>query len=292
LLYSLSPNVEADASGYNIESDPKSPEGIAEANVAALTSNPALSCSVSHRDQTAIDAIAPEAHEGRQPTVTTTLSNEEALSLVRGTFDAVYAARTLEALNEIVSKNDRLLKNAMSETRYPKLKFSLAREELADLRTKGILDAENRLNFDGYKPSAIEKLLYSVLWKNGDIGKERHIVRGVTSSDSQGAGEDGLVFYYFGRHLRDKSNPIVDQHVIRAFRLHELSQGSSREDLTTVRKNAKVEEETIRRYISWLKSLNSDLTVHPGYQFHVDKVLFALGKAVKITKGNENNEGQ
>jgi hypothetical protein len=211
----------------------------------------------------------------------TGLSDEEARNLIRETFKAVANASALEELDRIVSDHPLLRKNAMSERKYPKLHFQLNKSELEELRKREILDADGNLNLGDCELSALEKLLYALAWKNGDLGKERHIVRGVNSSDSGAGGKEGLVFFYFGRHLADKSNPIVDQHVIRSFRLHELSQKSSQENLTAVRANEKVDEESIQRYVKWLGELNDDLRSQPGYRFHVDKVLFALGKAVK-----------
>jgi hypothetical protein len=62
----------------------------------------------------------------------------------------------------------------------------------------------------------LTKLLYAVLWKNGDLAKVKHVVKGIL--DKRDESDNSIIFYQFGRHLSEKkSEPIVDQHVLRAF---------------------------------------------------------------------------
>ena len=71
------------------------------------------------------------------------------------------------------------------------------------------------------------KLLYSIIWKNGDLLKVKHIIQGILESEIENVDnndkefvekQDSLVFYQFGKYLTKKNNePIIDQHVVRAF---------------------------------------------------------------------------
>jgi hypothetical protein len=63
----------------------------------------------------------------------------------------------------------------------------------------------------------MEKLLYALAWKNGDLRKVKHIVAGILSSEDDAANK-AIVFNQFGIYLSGKRNePIIDQHVLRAF---------------------------------------------------------------------------
>lgn len=216
-----------------------------------------------------------------------TISNKEACQLVAKVFKAIRDVSTLEELDAIV-KTDRLLKNrAMPEKRYPKIHFDVSMSEIEELKRKGVLDNTGRVTLGRKKLSPLEKLLYAIVWKNGDLGKEHHIVRGINSSAQSEPGSSekkGLVFFHFGRYLADRKNPIIDQHVIRSFRLYKLNKKRSDWDaaVTGIRSKGKVDEDTIRDYKKWLTSLSMTLRAHQGYRFHVDKVLFALGRAVKV----------
>lgn len=213
------------------------------------------------------------------------LSNQEVCNLVSKIFQDISAATTLGALDSLVKDTD-LKKWRMSDRKYPEITFNITGQEIEQLRESGRLDENGRLQIASERTSTLEKLLYALVWKNGDFGKEHHIIRGIESSSSSeavSAGESGIVFYHFGRYLADRDNPIIDQHVIRSFRLYRLDKAEDDWDSNVSRLRSKkdVDEETIRDYEEWLASLPATLRAHAGYRFHVDKVLFALGRAVK-----------
>jgi hypothetical protein len=52
-------------------------------------------------------------------------------------------------------------------------------------------------------------------WKNNDLKKLKHIIEGI--KDENEYKKTGIVFYQFGKHLRNIGEPIIDQHVLRAF---------------------------------------------------------------------------
>ena len=67
----------------------------------------------------------------------------------------------------------------------------------------------------------LEKLLYAIVWKNGDLLKLRHVIHGIVDSDVGRKGKNGVVFYQFGKHLSKLGKPIIDQHVLRAFAVYD-----------------------------------------------------------------------
>jgi hypothetical protein len=96
-----------------------------------------------------------------------------------------------------------------------------------------------------------------------------------------------LVFYQFGKFLTKKPlQPIIDQHVIRAFALFsnkDLHKVDNIRMLDTLDKTHKV---FINNYIDWLLSdnLEIELKKNKDYMYHIDKLLFAIGKTLKILK--------
>jgi hypothetical protein len=118
--------------------------------------------------------------------------------------------------------------------------------------------------------------------------KIKHILEGVKNHGESEITdkEDGLVFYQFGKYLSDKSSiePIVDQHVIRAFKVYKSEDNQvdffRRLQILKGRKN----QNYILEYKKWLlqESNSSDLKNHEDYIYHIDQILFALGKTIKL----------
>ena len=213
------------------------------------------------------------------------LNNETAKTLVCEVFEKLSNANSVKDIESIVVNNKVLWKNRFNPSKYPELKISLSAAEISNLVGRGILTNENKVSsqmeFSNLTP--LEKILYSVLWKNGDLGKERHIVEGVTAAcmDVDDLNRDkSLVFYQFGRHLANREEPIVDQHTIRAFLLFKYD-GDEESEITRIRKIAKVGKEDLAQFKEWL---NSHSCKNIENQFHIDKDLFALGKAIKFKK--------
>ena len=93
-----------------------------------------------------------------------------------------------------------------------------------------------------------------------------------------------LVFYQFGKYLTKSSGqPIVDQHVIRAFAVFkspEIEKISTLRRIEILDKNRK---EIISDYKKWLTSdeLTKELRDEKDYTYHIDKLLYAAGKTIK-----------
>ncbi|UII19650.1 hypothetical protein [Fulvivirga ligni] len=165
------------------------------------------------------------------------------------------------------------IKYHFNESKYPQLLFQITRNELKKLEDLDILKDEV-VNFEKADEfSILEKLLLSILWKQGDLGKERHLVKGIQGKPPEN--NRAVVFQQFGRHLCDRNEPIIDQHVIRAFRL------ARRTDEVDLNKRV-ITWDDVNAYQGWIEKHEiSDLDT-------IDKILFALGKWIK----NEYNDGE
>lgn len=126
--------------------------------------------------------------------------------------------------------------------------------------------------------------LISVLWKQGDLGKEQRIIDGIKSPDTL----TNKVFPQFGRFLISLSNenqknnpnyeniqPIIDQHSLRAF-------------CFSIKKEYKESktpsQEIYAQYIEWHKSV---LRKHKDSELRflmLNEIMFVLGKALKTIK--------
>lgn len=220
--------------------------------------------------------------------------NRNVCELVASVFKRIVQAPTCDALGDIVRSSQELQSKAMSESRYPPIRFHICAAEIESLQNSGILDSNGRLraDFNNESMSTLEKLLFAIVWKNGDLGKECHIVKGVQTShdpEADKTSSKAIVFRHFGKYLADRNNPIIDQHVMRAFALYRQCGNASDDEITRIRSKADLKSgdvDLIRAYHDWLvsDSLQPGLRKIDGYRFHVDKVLFALGKWAKQKK--------
>ena len=218
------------------------------------------------------------------------MKNKEAKSLVADVFCKIRSAKSVNDFDEIVDTNPILKKNKFDPSKYPDLEMNISTNDIANLKDSAILSDDNKmLPLEGsLKLSPLEKLLYSVLWKNGDLGKEKHIVDGVLAAENEkddSSKDSGLVFYQYGKHLANREEPIVDQHTIRAFLLFK-NMDSLDSEITKIRKKSTLKSGELSAFRSWIQSSEIGGV---DVQFHIDKVLFSLGKSIKITKRNEKS---
>ncbi len=200
--------------------------------------------------------------------------------------------KKIEEANNVEDVRSILLdfeKYKMSDVAYPQIEFKIEKEEIDALKKNGIITDENQLapNFEG---DALSKLLYAVLWKNGDLIKIKHIINGIVSEENEDYKESGIVFYQFGKYLTKKGNPIIDQHTLRAFGIYKAD--GNPVEIERLRKLSiitKKENSIIEGYKRWLKTdLKETLRIDKDYSYYVDKVLFAVGKSLKIQKQSKS----
>jgi hypothetical protein len=219
------------------------------------------------------------------------LDNIKAHALVKQTFESIMNARSSVQLLGIVSTDPALYKNRLNREKYPALKLSISTAEIDALKQEGVLTEANEFNekLSAGKMTALEKLLYATAWKQGDLPKIVHIVEGihaVGSTVTRGDG-DSQVFHQFGRHLADRNEPIIDQHVLRGFKLWKHFDATEQQT-TSIRKLNVLNKESrwINEYKNWLKtaSLTAELRQDVDHVMNIDSVLFALGKTIKLGK--------
>ncbi|MRX45828.1 hypothetical protein [Pedobacter puniceum] len=214
------------------------------------------------------------------------MESKQAKELTSRIFREIESATSIDKLEHI--KNIEELKvNRMKEEKYPPIKFEISYSEI-----KKFLDNENNLLKDSsIITDPLAKILYALAWKNGDLQKIKHIVEGIRNIDSydEDMKNDGLVFYQFGKYLTKKNNePIIDQHVIRAFAVRNAEK--YKVDIDTLRRMSLLNSETHRGYIKdykcWLISddIQPSLKKEKDYIYHIDQILFALGKTIKLKK--------
>ena len=215
------------------------------------------------------------------------MTNQEAKSFIDNIFELIKQAKTIEDLIAIEEDKFSGSKFRMDVKSYPKIEFKITPKEIQTLLSNGILDKD--FNFQDNITSKITepltKLLYSLAWKNGDLKKLKHIAKGV-STPNKNDQKTALVFYQFGKYLTKTGQPIIDQHVIRAFSISKLEEPCSIKKfrkLSTITEN---EQCNIREYIKWLRSgeLSNELRSKEDYCYYIDKILFATGRKTKLKK--------
>jgi hypothetical protein len=168
----------------------------------------------------------------------------------------------------------------IKEQKYPKIEFNLSVEEIRQLKETGILTDENKFNknlADGKTMlDPLSKILYAMLWKNGDLGKEHVIIDGIENT-SKTFPKNSLVFFQFGRYLENHNEPIIDQHVLRCFLIRNEKDCSKIREYLSLASIDKYENK-INEYKKWVKN-----TVKKGIinQKDIDEILFAYGRKLK-----------
>lgn len=185
---------------------------------------------------------------------------------------------------------ENLLKK--KEKKYPRFKLSLSSKEIEDMKDEGILNDEYKISpeiFDDKtrkKPlTPLEKLLLSVIWKNGDYGKEKCIIEGIRVQENleQKDIPNRFVFWNFGRYLVDKTKPIVDQHTASAYRKIKKNKVKANENKTDY-----------ENYLEWFKHIidNDDFKEFnkEDVAYYLDSILFEYGKKKDTERSKHNGK--
>lgn len=198
-------------------------------------------------------------------------------------FNDLLECTTIVEVNGLLNDHKIDQKFHFPEKTYQKLEFTITPEDISLLKEKKILGDDNNIHdISAFSPA--EKLLYALIWKNGDLLKMKHIVSGILADDEADV-EEAIVFNQFGRYLSGRKNePIIDQHVLRAFGVYEYrDDAKAMERYRKMSVVTKKEVPLIKRYKVWLsKELHATLREEPEYNFHVDKLLFGLGRYLKL----------
>ena len=212
--------------------------------------------------------------------------------MVDDIFKEVGKATSIEEIEKLICDNDKYNKIheiiEKSKTSYPRIDFRLTPKEIQELTEFGFLDAEGNLCDDTSKYTCLcplTRLLYSIVWKNRDLKKIKHIVQGIKSANIKELCEkkDGLVFYNFGKFLTKNGHPIIDQHVLRAFAVFKAKENNCKK-IGELREKDTVNDHDsslIECYKKWIKSLKLEKSNKNLY--YIDKLIFALGKTIGKT---------
>jgi len=210
------------------------------------------------------------------------MNSKKAKAHVNNLFQEIECSKSVEDLEKLLAQE--LASTRMDLVTYPPLEFSISIEDISILRESGLIDKDGNLTHDREKLNergALVKLLYAILWKQGDLKKVKHIVAGIENKDEKRS--SGFVFHQFGRYLENEHEPIVDQHVLRAFAIWKCD---DEVEIVRWRKKSLInggDVQLINEYKNWLKSssLTEELKKVQNYVYYIDQILFALGKMVK-----------
>jgi len=223
------------------------------------------------------------------------IDNKTAQQLVNELMQVIKGAKDVERLEARVQKMH--FGKAILEKRpgknYPPVRFQLSKAEIADLMELKVLDQAGALAKclaigtlqNGQSMTALEKLLYSVLWKNGDLGKEHHIVSGVLENVQPQ--KTGVVFYEFGGYLSGRNNFILDQHTLRCFAVAQADDS----DIEQARRLEGIDgsnpfHTALReQYKAFYKAIGHETgNEFREYAIEVDRLFFGAGKLIKLGK--------
>ena len=226
------------------------------------------------------------------------ISDEDTKLFIDEVFSEIKKSKTIVDIERIYIKTNIPAKNMMKDNLYPKINYSISKNEISELQKNNILN--NNLTFTNYlsneQDNSVIKLLYSIIWKNGDLLKVKHIIQGILESEIENEDnddkefvekQDSLVFYQFGKYLTKKNNePIIDQHVVRAFAVSRNGRKINLDRKISTPLKGADHIDLISQYKEWLISdeLTKELKQIPEYSYYIDKLLFAAGKSIKLKK--------
>jgi hypothetical protein len=203
---------------------------------------------------------------------------------IKSLFAALEECNSLDSVNAFVASSNLSEQIKTFQTKYPLFDFSLTKSDINHLININVLNDDHTLNSTNFPSDPLCKLLAAVLWKNGDIKKVQHIVDGILE-DSKDRSEYSLIFKQYGASLANESEPIVDQHVLRAFEIYSIEPYS--EELVEKSRQKSLfktkDKGLLDRYRNWFKQLVSKVPVSDRAEFSniIDKVIFIYGKGVK-----------
>ena len=190
-------------------------------------------------------------------------------------FNEIEKSKTAQSLIEIANNHNLTLEN----DKYPRLEFNILSTEIESLKkNKTLTIAEDGcISINQTDLDPIGKLLFALVWKQGDLQKLRQIINGIVTAENPNEEEkDGLVFYSFGNHIgeKEKKNPIIDQHVVRAVKLYK----NTIEDISIIRKLKKITPRDRDIYLQFFAVFKNNDT---EFKFLLDRILFDIGKIIK-----------
>lgn len=135
-------------------------------------------------------------------------------------------------------------------------------------------------------------LAEALLWKLGKWKSYKTFCKHFTD-DAAGPSSSNMVFYAYAKHLKDKKNPIYDQHAMRA--IWAIFENLSHEEHLSCKnmlvmkdgtwKQTGSGKNTIKCYQIFVNRMNALETMGASKEA-IDKLLMPLGKAIKKNTKN------
>lgn len=214
------------------------------------------------------------------------MTNEKALNFIEEFFERIQQAKCISEIEIIYNDPQIPLKNKMDDATYPKIEFSITQEDIQTLIDQGVLNGRDlsfEKNISLKLTDPLSKLLYATAWKNGDLKKISHIIKGIINVEEEDdRQEKALVFYQFGKYVTKRSGqPIIDQHVIRAFAIYQ-HKGENIDKWRKLYLLNKKHKEIINAYKKWLisDSLTQELKREKDYTYYIDQLLVFVNCAI------------
>lgn len=205
------------------------------------------------------------------------MTDDKAIQLVKSTFEKIKKAQSKSDLQDIHQDSSF----TFDEKKYPPLKFILSKEDVAEIN-QAVNPENDHFDIQPFLKDPISKLLYALVWKQGDLLKLKTLLAGVNGRDDLSQ-KQGAVFRQFGKHLVDRNEPIVDQHVLRAFAIFQNSGDESK--VSSIRKKEQFEVDVINSYRKWFQE---NKLSEEGSSKILDHILFGLGKTIKTSSTKKN----
>lgn len=204
---------------------------------------------------------------------------------VREIIGKIEATTTLKQLNAIVEECKLTKEISEFNEKYPSVDLSLNKQELEELQKYTLFNDDHTFNKDEvHNATPVEKVLLAILWKNGHFNRVQYLVDGITGV-RHSTSIHGPIFRQFGRSLSDPEEPIIDQHVLRAFRLYHAGETneSSIKSIKCKEHFTDADEELLTDYKRWFKQMIKNVQPSEKKEFNylLDKIMFAVGKSQK-----------
>lgn len=183
-------------------------------------------------------------------------------------------SKTFNEELEVLDRND-----------VPKIEFSITPQDIKTLEDEELIDADShfipKIASADSKCTPLERLMYAILWKNGDLKKVSRIIDGIKAEPTSSLPEQSFVFHQFGRFLNSKSEPLIDQHVMRVYKIYK-----SNADIAECLEKELTAEDA-QKYIEWVKETEKN---NPVLKNDIDEILFALGRKVNKIWQSKNKK--
>ena len=193
-------------------------------------------------------------------------------------FEKIHKSNSLEDLKKL--QPEFLEKYYLNTKKFPQINFKISKQ---DINKQGGLSLSLSEVITRKDLTTLEKLMLSMLWKNGDFGKETHVLEGILNKNTIETKSSGIVFHQFGQYLRDSENqPIIDQHIFRAFKYYKNTDENQLESIKKKSELSKKDASKIKDYMKWANEHAERINGEKQKIFYqIDKLLFALGKYIK-----------